>query len=189
MYRSKLPSPSLASARWPHAGEAFHRARAQSERRLWDRCPDAAALSSPPSGSRDWTVVGPNSLAHAYGFGVSCSLPLRSPSQEGGRSSGSPIVQSLAYPPPGGRFGSWVIQPLPLARLSAARESYLQRRWSSQSLSLVFRRRKAWPDRRWSSQSFSLVFRRRKALLDREWSSQSLPLVFRRRKAWPDRGW
>ena len=30
-----------------------------SERLPWDRCPDATAPSSPPSGSRDWTVVGP----------------------------------------------------------------------------------------------------------------------------------
>ena len=95
----------------------------QSDRRLWDRCPDAAALSSPPSGSRDWTAVGPNSLAHAYGLGVSCSPPLSSTSQEGGRLNGSPMVHSLAYPPPGGRFGSRVIQPFPLARPSAAWES------------------------------------------------------------------
>ena len=130
----------------------------QSERRLWDRCPDATALSSTPSGSRDWTAVSPNSLAHAYGFGVSCSPPLRSPSQEGARSSGSPMVQSLAYPPPGGSFGSRMIQPFPLARLSAAWESYLQRQLFSQSLSLVSRRKKAWPDRGWFSQSLLLAY-------------------------------
>ena len=70
----------------------------QSERHLWDRRPDATALSSPPSVSRDWTTVGPISHVHAYGFGASCRPPLRSPSQAGGRSSGSPMVDSLAHP-------------------------------------------------------------------------------------------
>ena len=73
----------------------------QSEHPPWDRWPDATALSSRPPGSRDWTAAGPISLAHAYGFWV-CSPRLRSPSQDGGRSSGSPMVQLLAYRPPGG---------------------------------------------------------------------------------------
>ena len=151
-FQAAVSQPRLRALAPRRRGLTSHSAF-QLERRLWDRCSDATALSSPTSGSRDWTVVGPISLAHAYGFGVSCSPPLRTPSQEGGRSSGSPMVQSLTYPPPGGRLGSRVIQSFPLARLSAAWESYLQRRWSSQSLSLFFHRRKACAeDRGWSSQ-------------------------------------
>ena len=102
---------------------------------------------------RLWSNFSRPRVPFRVSFGVSCSPPLRTPSQEGGRSSGSPMVQSLTYPPPGVRFESRVIQSFPLAPLSAAWESYLQRRWSSQSLSLFFHRRKACAeDRGWSSE-------------------------------------
>ena len=102
---------ALKHGRFPRRRNLPSHSCHQSEHPPWDRCPDAIALSSSPPGNRDWAAVGPISLAHAYGFRVSCSPRLRSPSQKVGRSSGSPMVQLLAYRPPGGRSGSRVIQP------------------------------------------------------------------------------
>ena len=96
------------------------------------------------------------------------------------------MVQLLTYPPPGGRFGSRVIQSFPLAPLSAAWESYLQRRWSSQYLSLFFHRRKACiavarlsaAGRRGrtaggpANRHLSYVRRRKACAEDRGWSSE-----------------